>query len=269
MPSPLRPAEKPRSRGHPPIFTKFGSHTKGEDARAALCPSTPNAATPSRRHFRDPSVASVGPHGGGREEPLRSLTRGRGETAVITEPVLRAEPTGLAVGQRGAQRRPLWGRTTAASSAEPQRPGLAARSGSGGGCARRGGGRPAGAAASARLRGAERSAAQRQVRKGAGSPRAALDGSRRWWAASCRARRVGGMEAAAPLSPSSTAVPRSPFPGGSAHLPRGCGTWLPRPPLATSLGATPLSLALRLTAGLSGARFPRAALSAGRFPSAF
>lgn len=159
MPSPLRPAEKPRSRGHPPIFTKFGSHTKGEDARAALCPSTPNAATPSRRHFRDPSVASVGPHGGGREEPLRSLTRGRGETAVITEPVLRAEPTGLAVGQRGAQRRPLWGRTTAASSAEPQRPGLAARSGSGGGCARRGGGRPAGAAASARLRGAERSAA--------------------------------------------------------------------------------------------------------------
>lgn len=118
--------------------------------------------------------------------------------------------------------------------------------------------------------GAQRSAAQRQVRKGAGSPRAALDGSRRrWWAASCRARRVGGMEAAAPLSPSSTAVPRSPFPGGSAHLPRGCGTWLPRPPLATSLGATPLSLALRLTAGLSGARFPRAALSAGRFPSAF
>ena len=38
---------------------------------------------------------------------------------------------------------------------------------------------------------------------------------------------------------------------------------------ATPLGATPLSLALRLTAGLSGARFPRAALSAGRFPSAF
>lgn len=103
-----------------------------------------------------------------------------------------------------------------------------------------------------RQRQAEGSGEQRQVRKGAGSPRAALDASRRWWAASCRARWVGGMEAAAPLSPSPPPFPgaRSPAAprtcrGAAEHgclgHPSRCHPAVPRPPVDSSTLRCPLS----------------------------
>lgn len=168
------------------IFIKAGSRRTGEAAWAVLYPSTPNAATSSSRHFRGPCVASVGPPGGGREEPLRSLTRGRGEIAVIAEPVLRTEPTGLAAGTAsrraetaaGPHNRRVLRRAAAAGTRSAERFGRRLRAQGRGETDR-----------DRSQRRAEGSGAQRQVRNGAGSPRAALDGAGRWRAASCRPRR--------------------------------------------------------------------------------